>query len=197
MVEQPLRAKSATPINANLMAKPPVSFIEPIATLDIGALTDAVKDHRDRFGDETWRQDAPATPHPDTETLYLRMPPVITPRAVFESLIVLDRPLYAGAFREAVEEIAGIAGKNPARAMVINLKPGGKITRHRDEGAYAEATERYHLPVITNPDAWLEVGDQRMHMEAGTFYRFAKHVEHEGANQGETDRIHLVVDLWR
>jgi hypothetical protein len=168
-----------------------------IATMDIDPLVGAMQESAARFADITVRQAAPGSPHPDTETIYLRFPAEITRESFFEGMDVVDYPACHGALKEAIRGIAVMVGLPPARAMAIKLKPGGIIHPHCDEGGYANATERFHLPIVTNPAALLSCGDDTVHLEAGGLYHFNKHEMHHGINGGDTDRIHLVVDLWR
>jgi hypothetical protein len=166
-----------------------------IGEIPIDALAQAAIAHAARFADVVFRQRAPGSPHPDTETIYLRMPPVISRESIFESLDVVDRPMMMEpAFRDAVAAVAHLAGDAPARAMIVKLKPGGRIAPHIDEGAYAAATRRFHLPIATNPLAWLDSGGERRHLPAGTLWWFDKHALHSGGNDGAGDRIHLIVD---
>ncbi|MBV8652221.1 MAG: aspartyl/asparaginyl beta-hydroxylase domain-containing protein [Alphaproteobacteria bacterium] len=166
-----------------------------IGALAIDALAGAVDTHAARFADMVFRQRAPGSAHPDTETIYLRMPPTLSRETIFESLDSIDYPLMQEpAIREAVAAVSRLAGGRAARAMIVKLKPGGRIAPHVDEGAYAAATRRYHLPIATNPLAWLEAGGERLHLPAGTLWWFDKHALHRGGNDGATDRIHLIVD---
>jgi quercetin dioxygenase-like cupin family protein len=166
-----------------------------IGTIAIDALAAAVDAHAARFADLVFRQRAPGSAHPDTETMYLRMPPTISRETIFESLEAADYPLMQEpAFRDSVAAVARLAGGRAARAMIVKLKPGGRIAPHVDEGAYAAATQRYHLPIATNPQAWLESGGEHLHLPAGTLWWFDKHALHRGGNDGTTDRIHLIAD---
>lgn len=152
-----------------------------------------------QYHDDAWRRDHPDSPHRDSETICLRMPPgPISPHLVFEAVggeqwreVPGLAPVYPVAW-----EIERTQGGSLARVMVVKLKAGGRILRHADTGAYAAATERYHAVIQTNPQAWLESGGERVNMPAGSVWWFDKHVEHAGANLGATDRIHLIVDLY-
>jgi hypothetical protein len=166
-----------------------------IGTVEVDALATAVVTHAARFADLVFRQRAPGSAHPDTETMYLCMPPTISRETIFECLEVVDYPLMQEpAFRDAVAVVARLTGSRAARAMIVKLKPGGRIAPHVDEGGYAAATQRYHLPITTNPLAWLDSGGERLHMPAGMLWWFDKHALHYGGNDGATDRIHLIVD---
>jgi hypothetical protein len=172
-----------------------MQHFKPLGEIDVAALAEAVRTHAARFADFDFRQKAPGSAHPDTATIYLRMPPVLSRWTMFESLDVVDCPMMqAPEFRTAIAAVACLAGGRPARAMIVALKPGGRIAPHVDEGAYAAATQRFHLPIATNPGAWLESGGEIVHLPEGTLWWFDKHALHRGANDGAEDRIHLIVD---
>lgn len=159
-----------------------------------------------QWNDNTWRQDHPDSPHRDTESIYLRMPPgPISPELVFEKVggeqwtWSLGDGAVSGSLAPLVilaREIERTQGGSLARVMAVKLKAGGRIARHADTGAYAAATERYHAVLQTNQWASLESGGERINLPAGSVWWFDKHVEHSGRNDGATDRVHLIVDLY-
>lgn len=170
-----------------------------MGSIDPAPLQSAVTAHARYFGEVNWRETFAGTPHPDTQTLYLRMPPVLNPETLFESMEVVDLPLMTVPnFANAVIAVGRMTGRPVARAMVVKLNPGGKIGAHIDQGSYAEATERWHVPVSTNDKAWLQSDDERVWMmEPGHVWWFDKHSLHLGGNEGATPRIHMIVDTWR
>src|SRR5260221_340062 len=110
-----------------------------IGTIDSVPLAAAVARHASEVGKINWREQPPGTPHPDTETLYLRMPSEITYDTVFNSLECVDLPFMADpAFENAARWVAMLAhghlgigqfaGNTLARVMIVKLKPGGRIT---------------------------------------------------------------------
>lgn len=169
-----------------------------VGNINLIGVVAALEIHRERFKDEIRRQTYAGTAHPDSETIYLRMPPVITLESIFQSLDVADCPMvHQPVFRQITDQICAKVGPKMARAMIVKLKPHGRILPHVDEGAYADASDRYHLPLATNDGAWLKSGDERKHLPVGELWWFDKHAIHEGANDGETDRVHLIVDFFR
>ena len=108
-----------------------------------------------------------------------------------------QRPSFYIRAADAGRQVAAVAGALPARAMILKLKPGGRIAPHIDQGAYAEATHRWHAAIETNGQAWLQIADERLHMAPGELWWFDKHALHYGANEGQTDRVHLIVDTFR
>jgi hypothetical protein len=54
---------------------------------------------------------------------------------------------------------------------------------------------RIHVPVTGNPDVVFEVNRQRVDMAPGEAWYLRLADPHRVANQGATDRVHLVIDV--
>lgn len=77
----------------------------------------------------------------------------------------------------------------------LNLKAGAAIKAHRDhELAFEKGEARLHFPILTNADVAFYVEDTRVDMQPGTCWYINANLTHRVANNGTTDRIHLVVD---
>jgi len=157
------------------------------------------------FKKDTWRQDHPASSHKDTQTMYLKMPEIITEYAVFHSL---DSQWVGNSlFRHIAEDLLKRVrfsimnyfkfDYELGRVMLVKLNPWGHITPHTDEGTYAEHYERFHLPVVTNDTAFMRIGTDLINMRRGCVYKIAHRVEHECWNLNGGDRIHLIFDMKR
>jgi aspartyl/asparaginyl beta-hydroxylase len=147
---------------------------------------------------EPWRRHMPFSPHRDTDTVTLRGPESVRPRAVLESLEIVDRPLMKdAAVSSVVWRIASMTHRAPARALLCSLRPHGKVMPHVDEGRYATLTDRYHVVLKSNEDAWLEVDGEKPPMLPGEVWFVDKHKPHSAGNDGNSARIHLIVDVWR
>lgn len=96
----------------------------------------------------------------------------------------------------AVNEIA-LSKDGTANNLMINLlKPGVIVPIHTDN--VPKRPKRWHLPLITNTKSWWwDAGtNQKEYMEVGTWYGPLPYwLNHQVGNEGDTDRIHLVVDL--
>jgi hypothetical protein len=180
---------------ARTRRRPPIELLGQI--VQIGVLQQAVRDHEADFAAETWRQDTPGTAHSFTETIYLRMPPVINLHSVFESLECEDTPaMDEPVFRATVRALATMIGKRPARAMIVRLQPERAIAPHIDEGLYARSTLRYHL-TISAADAQLVVAGATCTPRPGDLHFFDKSQRHYATNHGRTPRDHLILDCWK
>jgi mannose-6-phosphate isomerase-like protein (cupin superfamily) len=77
----------------------------------------------------------------------------------------------------------------------LNLKAGACIKPHRDrELAFELGEARLHFPVITNPDVAFFVEDHQLNMQAGECWYINANLTHHVSNNGNTDRVHLVMD---
>lgn len=83
----------------------------------------------------------------------------------------------------------------PVRAFLLRLQPGAAIHPHVD----ADDVETLHFVLQTNDGArnyWVDdSGEHSMHMEQGKVYRVNRKILHWAVNNGETDRVHLLMEF--
>lgn len=72
--------------------------------------------------------------------------------------------------------------------------PSHKIAAHRDEQA-AGWVARVHVPILTNPQAMIVMGDDSYHLAVGAAYRVNTLMEHSVRNDGDTPRLHWMFDV--
>jgi hypothetical protein len=78
---------------------------------------------------------------------------------------------------------------------LLNLKPGSVIKEHTDKDFNFEQGEaRIHIPIATNDEVGFYLDDERMVLKEGECWYMNFNLKHRIANNGTTDRIHLVVD---
>lgn len=175
-----------------------MAHIQPVFEYDIRPLAQAVAALGEaEWEKDEWRQTVRGTPHAGSQTIFLRRQPGETPRDILTSMDVFDTEYCRPPFSDALTAISRYAKAPLARAMIVRLPAMATIKPHVDEGQYAEATNRFHLPIETNLEAWLEVDGERLHLQAGTVFSFNKHLPHRGANLGWTPRLHVIADVWR
>jgi hypothetical protein len=77
----------------------------------------------------------------------------------------------------------------------LRLVPGARIREHRDHDLTLESGEaRIHVPIVTNPQVLFFLDAERVEMQPGECWYLNFSLPHWIENQGETDRIHLVID---
>lgn len=108
--------------------------------------------------------------------------------------------LVASIDREVNNELADRwAVDRWIRAWFVNIPSQGFLHRHNDEGK--SDYRRYHIPIQTNELAistlYDDEGEHPLHLELGGIYSFNYNLDHSAVNPGPTDRIHLIVDVWK
>lgn len=79
--------------------------------------------------------------------------------------------------------------------MLTNLPPGGEISKHMDEGVYADLFDRFHVCLQGDDGNTFECGGETLHPKPGEIFWFNHKREHLVRNTGAVDRIHLIVDV--
>jgi GNAT superfamily N-acetyltransferase len=153
---------------------------------------------------DKWRQDTHGSPHVDTRCILVRMPESlwiptrVKPENVFEDLTVEDLPAVqqlptvAKLVSDLVERTGAI---RVGRVMITELKAGGWIRPHVDEGGYADHYDRFHIVLQAAPGNRFSVGAEVEEMHAGDAWWFNHKIGHFVQNFSDTPRIHLIVDL--
>jgi hypothetical protein len=80
--------------------------------------------------------------------------------------------------------------------MVIRMAPGTLIPEHIDQMDVRSEIQlaRFHVPIVTNPDAYFVFSGDEVHMNPGECWYVEPALPHGAGNPGEDDRIHLVID---
>ncbi|SFB25660.1 aspartyl/asparaginyl beta-hydroxylase domain-containing protein [Algoriphagus aquimarinus] len=77
---------------------------------------------------------------------------------------------------------------------LMKLTPGSEIKEHRDYDL-DEGEVRIHIPVFTNDKVSFFVNNRKVEMKEGECWYLRLSDPHSVLNEGETDRIHLVMDM--
>jgi len=78
---------------------------------------------------------------------------------------------------------------------LLNLAAGARIAEHRDHGlAFEQGEARLHIPIRTNTGVGFYVNGAAVPMPEGSCWYINANLPHRVANEGASDRIHLVID---
>jgi hypothetical protein len=109
-------------------------------------------------------------------------------RMDFEDTPLLER---APALGEALRRFPCPVGS----ARLMKLGPGSRILEHRDLDLAPESGHaRLHVPIQTNDDVVFLLAGERVRMQAGECWYLRLSEPHEVRNDGDEDRVHLVLD---
>jgi len=79
-------------------------------------------------------------------------------------------------------------------ALYSLLRPGTHIQPHN---GMLNTRLICHLPLITNPDCAIRVGNETRSWQQGRLLIFDDSIEHEAWNRGQATRIILLFEIWR
>lgn len=79
-------------------------------------------------------------------------------------------------------------------AFIFKTKPNGITRAHRDRKEEWHRAVRIHMPIVTNPGAFLLAEGRSKHLEVGEAWTFDNQSTHAVVNGGET-RVHLIIDV--
>jgi len=78
---------------------------------------------------------------------------------------------------------------------LLRLRPGSKVHEHRDADlGLADGEIRIHVPILTNDRVEFIVANRRLMLRPGEAWYIDFSQAHRIDNDGDTDRIHLVID---
>jgi quercetin dioxygenase-like cupin family protein len=81
-------------------------------------------------------------------------------------------------------------------ARLMRLASGSVIKEHTDDGMrFEDGIVRIHVPILTNPDVEFYLNGSRVVLTAGSCWYLRLSDPHRVSNRGETDRVHLVIDM--
>jgi hypothetical protein len=78
-------------------------------------------------------------------------------------------------------------------AFIFKTKPNGVTLRHRDTMEQWEELYRIHVPIYTNPGAYLLADKNSQHFALGYAWSFDNGSDH-GVVNGNEERVHLILD---
>lgn len=97
---------------------------------------------------------------------------------------------------DIVGVLQDIFKKRHGKVLLIDLPAGCKVEPHIDSGSYLESVNRLHIPIETNTDVIFSVGGEEKNMKTGDCIEINNTKLHGVKNEGKTNRIHLLVDLF-
>ena len=102
--------------------------------------------------------------------------------------------LYA-LVKPIIEDLEQMHGGRVGRAIFPKLSAKKSIGGHIDGGQYLSVVRRHHIPIITNPDVWFNVGEGWVNMFEGECWEINNRKWHEVSNESNEDRVHLLIDI--
>ncbi|MEH6518792.1 MAG: aspartyl/asparaginyl beta-hydroxylase domain-containing protein [Halioglobus sp.] len=175
-----------------------------LGSVDISALSEQILSLPERTwqADEKLRRDLAF--YRETNSIFLKSIPAKTFNeiAALRPLKDSDITLQSGweSLHEQVQPILDSvvsllgAGGIVTRIQFARMRPNSKIMPHIDQSMMLVAAHRVHVPLTTNSGIRFDIDGHSVKFAVGEIYEFNNRVVHSVANQGDTDRIHLIID---
>lgn len=174
------------------------NFERIAAGLDVQPLLDAIAARPELWEQITVRQHSTGSAHKDTRAIYLRGPFDFTFRDYFMNTEAYDYPLMdelADVIVPLLRPVLQQLGVTElGYVMLVELKPGGHVKAHIDQGRYADHYSRFHLALSGEQGATLTAGNETQHFAPGEFWWFNHKALHFADNASDQPRIHLIID---
>lgn len=81
------------------------------------------------------------------------------------------------------------------RATLVKLRAGGTIDPHTDMNFSLAHSHRVHVPIDSNDEVEFTVGSETQVLKPGEVVEINNRRRHFVANNGATDRVHLILDF--
>ena len=83
--------------------------------------------------------------------------------------------------------------------VFTELRRGGIIPEHSDTGKMLTTHHRIHIPLVSDPAVKFTLDHKDYYLEPGHGYEINNQLLHEVKNEGNTARIHMIIDLkeWK
>jgi GNAT superfamily N-acetyltransferase len=166
--------------------------------LPVGPLVAAVKARPELWKLITTRQDYEGSAQHDTECIFLRWCKDHSVAAAFRDLdaewCAPDPAVFEAAVNLLTVAMPPSAVHQLGRVILTNLKAGGTIDLHADEGAYAEHFERFHISLESDDGNLFFVDGQPFYPKPGELWWFNHRKPHTVMNRSSRDRWHMIID---
>ena len=146
----------------------------------------------------TARQNATGSAHKDTKSIYVRGPLTMSIYYVIWDTKAYDyssmdylKPALVPLLRPVLKKLEVT---KMGRVFVVDLKPKGHVTKHNDQGKYADTYSRFHLVLKSNKHCYQTCGSELERFEVGDVWWFNHKQDHEAYNGGTTHRVHIIFD---
>lgn len=112
-----------------------------------------------------------------------------------QGMVVADHAALAPVTMRALQRppMPVITDRSPM-ALYSLLRPGTHIKPHN---GMLNTRLICHMPLITNPDCAIRVGNETRQWQQGKLLIFDDSIEHEAWNRGQATRIILLFEIWR
>ena len=163
--------------------------------LDVSSIISYLSDTQPDWFKNTYRQDEYQM-HKETSSIFIYDYPVDwKPGSAYQANKMTDDVLLLELSYPIINYLENIHNGRVGKAVFIKLPPLKNVDKHKDVGSYLESVRRNHIPIATNNKVSFIIDGERQFMDIGEVWEVNNNKTHQVWNDGETDRIHFLVDI--
>lgn len=177
------------------------NFLKIAEGLDVTAVAASIALHPELWNKYGQRKGYDGTPHLAMSDIWVRFNDPKNLELGYEKFTAEHDPVWYPAIHDLApirplvfSLMAKVQATRLGGVLITKIPPGGKILPHADKGWHPEHYNfKVYVPIQSNPGCMNRVGDERVSMQVGEAWYFNNLLEHEVANDGDDDRITLIV----
>lgn len=94
-----------------------------------------------------------------------------------------------------VKSLESIHDGKVGKCVFIKMPAHKSVGQHRDSLDYLGAVRRHHIAIVTNENVIFFVNNESKNMKVGECWEINNNLLHSVENNGDSDRIHLMIDI--
>lgn len=106
-----------------------------------------------------------------------------------------SQPQMEKLLQPIIDHLEKIHNGKVGKCLFIKLPAGKNVLEHSDQMDYLGAVRRHHLAIQTNENVLFFVNNESKNMQVGDCWEINNSLKHSVINNGNTDRIHLLIDI--
>jgi mannose-6-phosphate isomerase-like protein (cupin superfamily) len=176
-------------------------FQQIMGGIDVLPLLMAIKLKPELWDAQTLRKDRPNNAHKQTQDIWIRYndPDLVNEPDYTEEHMSVWHPAYF-ELPQLRPIIFGLMARLEATQLggilITKIPPKGSVLPHIDKGWHPEYYPlKLYIPLQTNAQCVNRCEDEMVTMKTGDCWYFCNTVEHEVINEGNEDRITLIICL--
>lgn len=180
-----------------------MNHFQLLGNVDVGPAVRRLNKHPELWNQHRHRKDAQSTPHAAMDDIWLRFRPFAELKEPADYLQPHFAEFYPAwyALPELYPIVFGIMAKVRAvylgGILITRIPPGGKILPHHDRGGWhAEFHNcKVYVPLKANDRCINRCEDEAVVMKPGEIWSFDNLKVHSVENNGETERVTLIISM--
>jgi hypothetical protein len=106
-----------------------------------------------------------------------------------------SQPVLIDLVSSIVKSLESIHDGKVGKCVFIKMPAHKSVGEHTDKMDYLGAVRRHHIAITTNDDVFFFVNKEAKNMKVGECWEINNNLLHSVENNGDTERIHLMVDI--